>query len=119
VPVASEDAKMIGRLDVEYLPQKGNVYKATVQLAQTDQRVRPGFACKAVVILEEERDAVLVPKTALIERDGGKVVRCARTEGGPFEERKVVAGICDGKNVVIREGVAEGEYVAVEPAKGK
>jgi multidrug efflux pump subunit AcrA (membrane-fusion protein) len=116
-PVAAEDARMIGRIDVEYLPQKGNVYKATVQLDQTDMRVRPGFACKAVVILEEARDAILVPKTALIDRDGTKVVRCAKAQGGPFEERQVVAGICDGKNVVIREGVAEGEYVAVETPK--
>jgi hypothetical protein len=117
VPTAAEDAKMVGRLEVEYLPEKGNVYKATVQLGQVDQRVRPGFACKAIVILEEERDAILVPKTALIERGGGKVVRCAKAEGGPFEERAVVTGICDGKNVAIREGVAQGEIVAVEAPK--
>jgi multidrug efflux pump subunit AcrA (membrane-fusion protein) len=116
-PVAAEDAKMIGRIDVEYLPQKGNVYKATVQLDQTDMRVRPGFACKAVVILEEERDAVLVPKAAVVDRDGKTIVRCAKAQAGPFEERQVVAGICDGKNVVIREGIAEGEYVAVESPK--
>ncbi|MFI5402034.1 MAG: efflux RND transporter periplasmic adaptor subunit, partial [Planctomycetota bacterium] len=118
-PVAAEDAKMVGRLEVEYLPQKGNIYKGTVQLGQTDLRVRPGFACKAVVILEEERDAVLVPKNALIERDGGKVIRCAKAEGGPFEERQVVVGITDGKNIVIREGIEVGEYVAVEQAKPK
>jgi multidrug efflux pump subunit AcrA (membrane-fusion protein) len=114
VPGAAEDAKMIGRLDVEYLPQKGNVYKATVQLDQTDMRVRPGFACKAVVILEEERDAVLVPKAAVVDRDGKTIVRCAKEQNGPFEERQVVAGISDGKNTAIREGIAEGEYVAVE-----
>jgi hypothetical protein len=116
-PVAADDVKMVGRLEVEYLPQKGNVYKATVLLGQADLRVRPGFACKAVVILEEERDAVLVPKTALIERGGATVVRCAKVEGGPLEERPVVTGICDGKNVVIREGVAQGEHVAVETQK--
>jgi multidrug efflux pump subunit AcrA (membrane-fusion protein) len=119
VPAAADDAKMIGRLEVEYLPQKGNIYKGTIQLGQTDLRVRPGFACKATVILEEERDAVLVPKTALIDRDGNKVVRCGKAEGGPFEERQVVVGICDGKNVVIREGIEVGEYVAVEQAKTK
>jgi len=116
-PAAAEDAKLIGRIEVEYLPTKGNVFKATVQLDQADLRVRPGFACKATVILEEERDAVIVPEAALVERDGAKFVRCAKTEAGPFEERQVVAGLSDGENVVIREGVAEGEYVAVEPAK--
>ncbi|HEX5138777.1 MAG TPA: hypothetical protein VFY93_17525 [Planctomycetota bacterium] len=116
-PVAAEDAKMIGRIDVEYLPGKGNVYKATVQLDQADMRVRPGFACKAVVILEEERDVVLVPAGAVRDRDGKKVVRCAKAQAGPFEEREVVVGISDGKNVAIREGVAEGEFVAVEAPK--
>lgn len=118
-PLAAEDAKMTGRLDVEYLPQKGSIYKATVQLGQAELRVRPGFACKAVVILEEERDAVLVPKTALIERDGNKVVRCGKAEAGPFVERQVVTGISDGKNVVIREGIEVGDYVVVETAKAK
>ncbi|MCK6458421.1 MAG: hypothetical protein L6Q95_00830 [Planctomycetes bacterium] len=110
-PVAAEDAKMIGRIDVEYLPQKGNVYKATVQLDQTDMRVRPGFACKAAVILEEARDAILVPKTAVRERDGKTFVSCAKTKDGPFEERQVVVGLSDAKNTAIREGVAEGEFV--------
>jgi multidrug efflux pump subunit AcrA (membrane-fusion protein) len=113
-PVAAEDAKMIGRIDVDYLPGKGNVYKATVQLDQTDMRVRPGFAGKVAVILEEERDAVLVPAAAITDRDGKKIVRCAKAKEGPFEEREVVVGISDGKNTVIREGVAEGEFVAVE-----
>jgi len=116
-PVAAEDVKAIGRLDVEYLPQKGNIYKALVQFEQTDPRIRPGFACKAVVILDEERDAVLVPKAALIDRDGTKIVRCAKSDKGPFEERQVVAGLSDGKNVAIREGVAAGEYVALEAPK--
>jgi hypothetical protein len=34
-------------------------------------------------------------------------------------ERQVVVGISDGKNVVIREGIEVGEYVAVEAAKAK
>jgi multidrug resistance efflux pump len=118
-PGAAEDAKMVGRLEVEYLPHKGGVYKATVQLGPADLRVRPGFACKAVVILEEERDVVVVPKSALIEREGGKFVRCAKAESGPFEERAVVTGLSDGKNVVLREGVAVGEFVMTEPPKAK
>jgi len=115
-PDAAKDVKLLGRIEVEYLPSKGNVFKATVQLPEADLRIRPGFTCKASVILEEARDAVIVPKTALIDRDGAMVVRCAKTAAGPFEERQVVTGISDDENVVIREGVAEGDYVAVEAA---
>jgi hypothetical protein len=43
-------------------------------------------------------------------------------EGGPFVERQVVTGLSDGKNIAIRDGLAEGEFVvtpAAAPAKKK
>jgi multidrug efflux pump subunit AcrA (membrane-fusion protein) len=115
VPTAAPKLELVGRLQVEYLPIKGGLFKATVHLGQSDVRLRPGFACKVNVIVEEERDAILIPKTALLDREGGKVVRCAKVEGGPFVERKVVTGLSDGKNIAIRDGLAEGEFV-VAPA---
>jgi macrolide-specific efflux system membrane fusion protein len=122
VPTAAADLKMIGRLQVEYLPVKGGQFKATILIGKGDVRVRPGFACKVNVIVEEERDVILIPKTALVEKQGAMVVRCAKMEGGPFVERQVVTGLSDGKNIAIRDGLAEGEFVvtpAAAPAKKK
>ena len=115
VPTAASDLKMIGRLQVEYLPVKGGLFKGTIHLGKSDVRVRPGFACKVNVIVEEERDVILIPKTALVEKQGATVVRCAKMEGGPYVERQVVTGLSDGKNIAIRDGLAEGEFV-VTPA---
>jgi len=122
VPTAAPDLKLIGRLQVEYLPIKGGLFKATIHVGKGDIRVRPGFACKVKVIVEEERDVILIPKTALVEKKGATVVRCAKMEGGPFVERQVVTGLSDGKNIAIRDGLAEGEFVvapSASPAKKK
>jgi len=113
-PTMDEERKLMGRLRMDYLPGKGGKLDAEVRLGKSDVRLRPGLTCKVSIILGEARDAVLVPKTALIERDGATIVRCAKAEGGPFEERRVVVGIDDGKHVVIRDGLAPGEYVVLE-----
>jgi len=119
VPTAAPDLKLVGRLEVEFLPMKGGLFEATVHIGKGNIRVRPGFTCKVNVIVEEERDVVLIPKTALVEREGGKVVRCAKVEGGPFVERQVVTGLSDGKNIAIRDGLAEGEFVVAPQAPEK
>ncbi|MHC4729982.1 MAG: hypothetical protein ACYS6Z_05225, partial [Planctomycetota bacterium] len=116
VPTAAADLKLVGRLQVEYLPMKGGLFKATVHLGKGDVRLRPGFACKINVIVDEERDVILIPKTALVEKQGAMVVRCAKMEGGPFVERQVVTGLSDGKNIAIRDGLAEGEFVVAPSA---
>jgi multidrug efflux pump subunit AcrA (membrane-fusion protein) len=119
VPTAAPKVKLVGRLQVEYLPGKGGLFEAIVHLGKSDIRVRPGFACKVHVIVEEERDVVVIPKAALMDKAGAKVVRCAKAEGGPFVERKVVTGLSDGKHVAIRDGLAEGEFVVTPPAPEK
>ena len=111
---AAPDYSGLGRIDVAYLPtgRKGeeNLYRAEVALEKRDPRLRPGMRCTISIVVSEERDVVLIPRQA-VRRDGGRtVVRCA-AEGGAFEERLVVLGPSDGRNVVVREGVAPGEVV--------
>ena len=113
VATATEEMKSVGRLQVEYLPSKGGVFQAEIQLGDGEVRVRPGFTCTVSVIVEEERDAVVVPKTALTKKGGATVVRCGKTEAGPFEERTVTVGVVGEKHAAIRDGVAEGEFVVV------
>lgn len=113
VPNAATDAKVIGRLRVDFLPKKPGSFAAEVTLGANDLRLRPGLTAKVHVILAEERDAVLVPVAAVEKTDEGSVVRVGKTSGGPFEKRVVVTGVSDGKHVAIRDGVAEGEFVAV------
>ena len=118
-PVAAADLKFMGRLEVDYLPAKGNVFPATIRLGKVGTRLRPGLTCTVKVIVEEERDAVLVPKTALIEKDGETIIRCAKTQDSAIEFRKVRTGVSDGTNIAIRDGVVAGEYIVVPQGAAK
>jgi multidrug efflux pump subunit AcrA (membrane-fusion protein) len=74
--------------------------------------------CTVTIVLEEVRDAVLVPSGAVSKRPEGAFVKAGKSAQGPFEERRVILGPADDKNVVIREGVQPGEFVEVTPAEG-
>jgi HlyD family secretion protein len=107
-----------GALDVAFLPtgRKGeeNVYRAEIDFEKTDPRLRPRMRCDIAVVLEEVRDAVLIPKGAVVTRGERTMVRCASSSAGPFAERTVVLGPGDGTNVVVREGLSAGEFVQTE-----
>ena len=104
-PTAQKDAKIMGRLSIKPLPAKG-VFGAEVAISGASRELKPGMTCKVVVILEEARDVVLVPKSAVKEVEGKKVVELASGE-----KRAVVTGIADGKDIEIKEGLQVGEKV--------
>ena len=113
--VALPELRLTGAIRVDLLPTsrqgEANVYAASVAVEVDDPRLRPGMGCKVDVILGEARDAVLVPKSAVFDKDGGKFVRCSKSKEGPFADRRVDVGLDDGKDIVIRDGVEVGEFV--------
>ncbi|MBN2490554.1 MAG: hypothetical protein JXQ29_06875 [Planctomycetes bacterium] len=91
----------------------GNVCKVEIPLDKGDPRLQPRMQCDVAIVVEEARGAVLVPVAAVTKRDDGAFVQCGATAEGPFGERPVVLGATDGKNVVVKDGVTEGEFVLV------
>ena len=114
-PAAAKDQKLIGSLKVGYLPRKSGGFEAIVAVTQPPPGIRPGMSGGVEVVLEEVRDAVLIPKSAVRESNGKATVRVLKN--GDVEERDVVTGADDGKRIVIREGIAVGERVVVEAAQ--
>ena len=104
-PTAKKDAKIMGRLSVKPLPVKGT-FGAEVAISGASRDLKPGMTCKVVLILDEARDVVLVPKSAVREVEGKKVVELVSGE-----KRAVVTGITDGKDIEIKEGLQVGEKV--------
>ncbi len=112
-PSVASDMKLAGRLEVEYLPRKPGLFPAHVPLGDSSVRLRPGLTCKVELILAEERGVIVVPLAA-VKRAGDKAtVRLGDGKGGPFHEVEVVTGIDDGKRIAIRDGVKEGDVVAI------
>lgn len=86
---------------------------ATVRVAlpNADLALRPGMYATAHITTELFRDALLVPREAVLDT-GDRQVAFVVTGGGQFEPRKVKLGqsSSDG-NVQVLEGLAPGEMV--------
>jgi len=123
-PAAVPDLELPGAARIAWLPASrggdgANLYECTVALEKVDPRLRPGMRCTIRMTLAEARDAVVIPLSSVTEKDGRKVVRCAASSAGPFEERPVELGIDDGKRVAVVSGVQAGEFVQVPEAGAK
>ncbi len=112
IPTIGKEHGMVGRLGVDPMPAKAGSFRAEVELGEAPVALRPGMTCKLEIILEEAKDAVLVPKAAV--REGH--VEAAKTAEGPYERRAVTVGISDDTHTVILTGLEAGEFVMV-PAK--
>jgi multidrug efflux pump subunit AcrA (membrane-fusion protein) len=73
--------------------------------------LKPGLNARSKVILKRLPDTLFVPLEAVFQRDGKSYVYVKRGDG--FERRQVKTGERNDVAVVIREGISEGETVAL------
>jgi RND family efflux transporter MFP subunit len=94
-----------GRSPVQY-------FDVTLEIDRTDPAVmKPGQRVVATLVLEERKDAVTVPRGAIAERDGKKIVWRRKTFG--FEPVEVTLGPMAPGRVVIESGLADGDVIAL------
>jgi len=108
-PAAFPGKSVLGRLKLDFLPTGKAQFRATVSFDEVPTGLRPGMTGKGEIILEEARDAILVPASAV--KDGKVFV----LEGEQGAWRDVVVGPTDGKKTVIRDGLQAGEKVDPQP----
>ena len=80
-----------------------------VQMMKVDNRVIPDLSASADVSLESVENALIAP-TSAIEYEKGKPVVYVKTPNG-FDRREVRLGLSNARQVVLLEGVQEGEQV--------
>ena len=114
-PTAAKKQTLTGSLKVGYLPTKSGGFEATIALVDVPAGIRPGMTAAVEIVLEEVRDAVLVPKASVHTKDGKSFVTVWKDNDRA--EREVVTGATDGKRFEIREGLKAGESVVLPPAK--
>jgi len=79
--------------------------------------MKPGQAVRAVLALEEVASAVSVPRGAVFEKDGKRVVY--KLDGSRFAPVEVTLGHSSLARVVIEKGLAEGDRIALrDPTLG-
>jgi membrane fusion protein (multidrug efflux system) len=75
--------------------------------------LRPGQFARLLVVLEDRKDALLIPQRAVQENMEGQAVFIV-DENNTVERRRVVAGPRQGSRWVIEKGLQPGETVVVE-----
>ena len=85
--------------------------RAEVAVDNSDRMLRPGMFVEVTLIAERRAEVIVVPREAVTERGGRKVVFVLR--GQKVNRREVVLGLGDDEIVEIRQGVEAGERVVV------
>ena len=100
---------------VRYVPVQ--YFSVTLALESTDHEImKPGQRVRATLILAERDDAIVVPRQAVFEKEGRKLVY--RRDGSGFEEVEVRLGPSSLGRVVLEDGIAEGDMIALrDPAR--
>jgi multidrug efflux pump subunit AcrA (membrane-fusion protein) len=87
-------------------------FETTLTLAKTDPALmKPGQRVRAVIELEAADGVIAIPRGALFERDGKRVVY--RREGGGFVPVEVTVGRNSVSRVVVEKGLLDGDRIAL------
>lgn len=87
-------------------------FEAALALAATDPAsMKPGQRVRALVRLEQADGVLAVPRGAVFDRDGRRVVY--KRQGGSFVPAEVTIGRQSVSRVVIDKGLAAGDVVAL------
>lgn len=93
-------------------------FEAALALARTEPAfMKPGQRVRAIVRLEQAEGVLAVPRGAVFDRDGKRVVY--RRQGGVFVPREVTIGRQSVSRVVIDKGLVAGDVVALRDPTAK
>jgi RND family efflux transporter MFP subunit len=88
-------------------------FGVTVQIDRHDARImKPGTRVRAVLELENQTNAFAIPRQALFEKEGKKLVY--RRKGEAFEPVAVTIGSSSAGRVVVTRGLIAGDEIALE-----
>ena len=107
---------LVGTLAQEERDRRGaKFFGVTVQVNESEPRLRPGMTARVEIRVEERAQAVYVPLEAVFERDGRHV--CYVVRGRGLAPREVTLGPSNQDYVVVEKGLRRGERVALrDPA---
>lgn len=89
-----------------------HAYKVRLVLTDPAAQIRGGMFGRTEVTAMQKKDVLLLPKTAVIDHNGKKLVYVV-DEDGRAEEVPVTLGVSNDEMVEIRSGLAAGERAAV------
>lgn len=88
-------------------------YAAIVSIDSEAKGLRPGMTAAVEILVANLQDVLSVPVQSVVEM-GGKFYCWINTSAGPAK-REVLLGMGDNSRIEIKDGVAEGDYVLLNP----
>ncbi len=82
--------------------------KASVTVP-SDVTIRSGYSANAEIVLQEAKDVVTIPESAIQYEGDDTFVYIASADG--YDKRPVVTGLSDGVNIEVRSGLEPGDKV--------
>ena len=89
------------------------IFNVTVTLANPDLKLRPGMSAEANIISQDVPNAIVAPLKAVATVRRRAYVTVLGADGKTQEQRRVTTGVDDGVNVVIVNGLKDGETVVL------
>ncbi len=112
-----DEISPLAKLDWSSWPVTKN-FNIEIRVDTTDARIRPGMSASARIILERLPDSVIVPGTAVFQKNGRATVYVLR--GARFEERAVEIGRRSASEMLVRAGLKPGDRIALkDPTLGQ
>lgn len=105
------DISALAKLDFSSWPITKN-FDVEIRVTSTDSRIRPGMSASSRIILDRVPDSILVPNTAVFQKNGHAVVYVLR--GTNFQERQVDISRRSLAEMMVRAGLKPGERVALK-----
>jgi HlyD family secretion protein len=103
---------LVGTLAQEERDRRGTkFFGVTVEINESDARLRPGMSARVDIQVEERARSLFVPLEAVFEKEAGPL--CYVWRRGAFRARPVVLGPSNRDFVVVHKGVEKGELVAL------
>lgn len=87
-------------------------FPARATLTELDPRLRPGMSATAEIVIESQPNSLLIPARASFTHQGKPAVYVQR--GQEFEIRHIQVGKRNDTDIVVLDGLREGEIVALE-----
>jgi RND family efflux transporter MFP subunit len=89
-------------------------YASFIEILDAPPALRPGMSAHVAIRVETIEQALQVPVQAVVER-GGKFYCLLRDAASKLSAREVLIGSTNDKFLVIRDGLAEGQEVVLNP----
>ena len=90
------------------------VFDVTVRVNANDPRLKPGLTAELNFLIDHQTDVLFIPLSAVMAVEDKQIVRL-QSETGEIIDREIVLGPSNDHIVVVKEGLAVGDRVLLNP----